>query len=190
MDLFDDGPDDTPVAGNSPEYTVGELSGALKRVIENEFGHVRLRAEVGRVSLPRSGHVYLDLKDDSAVISGIIWKGVASKLETRPEEGMEVIVTGRITTFPGQSKYQIIIEDMKPAGMGALMAVLEKRKAALAAEGLFDPARKRPLPYLPEIIGVVTSPSGAVIRDILHLWLCRAPDVHPRLHMPLPVLTA
>ncbi|MBB3993005.1 exodeoxyribonuclease VII large subunit [Sulfitobacter undariae] len=183
MDLFDDGPDDTHAAGNSPEYTVGELSGALKRVIENEFGHVRLRAEVGRVSLPRSGHVYLDLKDDSAVISGIIWKGVASKLETRPEEGMEVIVTGRITTFPGQSKYQIIIEDMKPAGMGALMAVLEKRKAALAAEGLFDPARKRPLPYLPEIIGVVTSPSGAVIRDILH----RLRDRFPRKVLIWPV---
>lgn len=183
MDLFDDAPDDTPAQGNSPEYTVGELSGAIKGVIENEFGHVRLRAEVGRVSLPRSGHVYLDLKDDAAVISGIIWKGVASKLATQPEEGMEVIVTGRITTFPGQSKYQIIIEDIQPAGMGALMAVLEKRKAALAAEGLFDPARKRPLPYLPEIIGVITSPSGAVIRDILH----RLRDRFPRKVLIWPV---
>ena len=183
MDLFDDRPDDTPAQGNSPEYTVGELSGAIKRVIENEFGHVRLRAEVGRVSLPRSGHVYLDLKDDSAVMAGIIWKGVAARLGTMPEEGMEVIATGRVTTFPGQSKYQIIIEDIKPAGMGALMAVLEKRKAALAAEGLFDPARKRPLPYLPEIIGVVTSPSGAVIRDILH----RLRDRFPRKVLIWPV---
>lgn len=183
MDLFDDEPEDTPATGNSPEYTVGELSGAIKRVIENEFGHVRVRAEVGRVSLPRSGHVYLDLKDDKAVISGIIWKGVAARLDTMPEEGMEVIATGRITTFPGQSKYQIIIEDIKPAGMGALMAVLEKRKAALAAEGLFDAARKRPLPYLPDIIGVVTSPSGAVIRDILH----RLRDRFPRKVLIWPV---
>ncbi|MEP3441421.1 MAG: exodeoxyribonuclease VII large subunit [Sulfitobacter sp.] len=183
MDLFDDGPNNAPTQGNTPEYTVGELSGAIKRVIENEFGHVRLRAEVGRVSLPRSGHVYLDLKDDKAVMAGIIWKGVASKLATQPEEGMEVIATGRITTFPGQSKYQIIIEDIQPAGMGALMAVLEKRKAALAAEGLFDPARKQPLPYLPEIIGVVTSPSGAVIRDILH----RLRDRFPRKVLVWPV---
>lgn len=183
MDLFDDGPEDALAAGNSPEYTIGELSGAIKRVIENEFGHVRVRAEVGRVSMPRSGHLYLDLKDDKAVMAGIIWKGVASKLDTMPEEGMEVIATGRITTFPGQSKYQIIIEDIKPAGMGALMAVLEKRKAALAVEGLFDPARKRPLPYLPEIIGVVTSPSGAVIRDILH----RLRDRFPRKVLIWPV---
>lgn len=183
MDLFDDGPEDVPAQGNSPEYTVGELSGAIKKVIENEFGHVRLRAEVGRVSLPRSGHVYLDLKDDKAVMAGIIWKGVASRLTTMPEEGMEVIATGRITTFPGQSKYQIIIEDIQPAGMGALMAVLEKRKAALSAEGLFDPAHKQALPYLPEIIGVVTSPSGAVIRDILH----RLRDRFPRKVLIWPV---
>lgn len=187
MDLFDDrpenGPDGPSTQDNSPEYTVGELSGAIKRVIENEFGHVRVRAEVGRVSLPRSGHMYLDLKDDKAVMAGIIWKGVAAKLTTLPEEGMEVIATGRITTFPGQSKYQIIIEDIKPAGMGALMAVLEKRKAALAAEGLFDAARKKPLPYLPEIIGVVTSPSGAVIRDILH----RLRDRFPRKVLIWPV---
>jgi exodeoxyribonuclease VII large subunit len=187
MDLFDDpaeeGLDAKAQAGNSPEYTIGELSGAIKRVIENEFGHVRVRAEVGRVSLPRSGHVYLDLKDDKAVMAGIIWKGAAAKLDSMPEEGMEVIATGRITTFPGQSKYQIIIEDIKPAGMGALMAVLEKRKAALSAEGLFDPAHKRPLPYLPEIIGVVTSPSGAVIRDILH----RLRDRFPRKVLIWPV---
>ncbi len=164
MDLIDD-----PAEGlNSPEFTVTELSGAIKRVIEGEFGHVRIRGEVGRVSRPRSGHIYLDLKDDKSVISGVIWKGVSARLDTQPEEGMEVVATGRITTFGGQSKYQIVIEDIKPAGMGALMALLEKRKKLLAAEGLFAAERKRPLPYLPEVIGVVTSPSGAVIRDILH----------------------
>ena len=179
MDLIDD-----PREGqNSPEFTVTELSGAIKRVIEGEFGHVRIRGEVGRVSRPRSGHIYLDLKDDSSVISGVIWKGVSARLETQPEEGMEVIATGRITTFGGQSKYQIVIEDIKPAGMGALMALLEKRKAALAAEGLFAPERKRPLPYLPEVIGVVTSPSGAVIRDILH----RLRDRFPRKVLIWPV---
>ncbi|MCX8225091.1 MAG: exodeoxyribonuclease VII large subunit [Sulfitobacter sp.] len=171
MDLIDD-----PREGqNSPEFTVTELSGAIKRVIEGEFAHVRIRGEVGRVSRPRSGHIYLDLKDDSSVISGVIWKGVSARLETQPEEGMEVIATGRITTFGGQSKYQIVIEDIKPAGMGALMALLEKRKAALAAEGLFAPERKRPLPYLPDVIGVITSPSGAVIRDILHRLRVRFP---------------
>ncbi|UWR29059.1 exodeoxyribonuclease VII large subunit [Sulfitobacter sp. W002] len=179
MDLFDD----PAAAGNSPEFTVTELSGAIKRVIEGEFAHVRIRGEVGRVSRPRSGHVYLDLKDDRSVISGVIWKGVTARLETQPEEGMEVVATGRITTFGGQSKYQIVIEDIKPAGMGALMALLEKRKAALAAEGLFAPERKRPLPYLPEIIGVVTSPSGAVIRDILH----RLRDRFPRKVLIWPV---
>ncbi|MDF1728938.1 MAG: exodeoxyribonuclease VII large subunit, partial [Sulfitobacter sp.] len=164
MDLIDD-----PAEGlNSPEFTVTEISGAIKRVIEGNFGHVRIKGEVGRVSRPRSGHIYLDLKDDRAVISGVIWKGVAAKLQTQPEEGMEVVATGRVTTFGGQSKYQIVIEDIKPAGMGALMALLEKRKKQLEAEGLFEAARKRPLPYLPEVIGVVTSPSGAVIRDILH----------------------
>ncbi|KUF11206.1 exodeoxyribonuclease VII large subunit [Pseudoponticoccus marisrubri] len=162
MDLLDDEP------GNTPEFTVSELSGAVKRTIEGEFGFVRVKGEIGRVSRPRSGHVYLDLKDDRAVISGVMWKGVAARQQTQPEEGMEVVATGRMTTFPGQSKYQIVIEDIRPAGMGALMAMLEKRKAQLQAEGLFDPARKQPLPYLPEIIGVVTSPSGAVIRDILH----------------------
>ncbi|MBU2962825.1 exodeoxyribonuclease VII large subunit [Citreicella sp. C3M06] len=162
MDLFED------EQGNTPEFTVSELSGAVKRTIEGEFAHVRVRGEVGRVSTPRSGHIYLDLKDDRAVISGVVWKGVAGRLAQQPEEGMEVIATGRLTTFPGQSKYQIVIDDIRPAGVGALMAMLEKRKAALQAEGLFDETRKRPLPYLPEIIGVITSPSGAVIRDILH----------------------
>lgn len=179
MDLIDD-----PAEGlNSPEFTVTELSGAIKRVIEGEFGHVRIRGEVGRVSRPRSGHIYLDLKDDKSVISGVIWKGVSARLETQPEEGMEVIATGRITTFGGQSKYQIVIEDIKPAGMGALMALLEKRKKMLEAEGLFAADLKRPLPYLPDVIGVITSPSGAVIRDILH----RLRDRFPRKVLIWPV---
>ncbi|MGB8624462.1 MAG: exodeoxyribonuclease VII large subunit, partial [Paracoccaceae bacterium] len=160
---------DEPAPGmNAPEFTVTEISGAVKRMIEGEFTHIRVRGEIGRVSRPRSGHVYLDLKDDRAVLSGVIWKGVAARLRTQPEEGLEVVATGRLTTFPGQSKYQIVIEEIAPAGMGALMAMLEKRKKALEAEGLFAPERKKPLPYLPEVIGVVTSPSGAVIRDILH----------------------
>ena len=179
MDLIDDPKD----AGNAPEFSVSEISGAVKRMIEGEFSHVRIKGEVGRVSRPRSGHVYLDLKDDRAVIAGVMWKGVASRLQTQPEEGMEVVATGRLTTFPGQSKYQIVIEDLKPAGMGALMALLEKRKAQLQAEGLFDADRKGPLPYLPEVIGVVTSPSGAVIRDILH----RLRDRFPRKVLIWPV---
>jgi exodeoxyribonuclease VII large subunit len=179
MDLLDD-----PVEGvNSPEFSVTELSGAIKRVIEGEFSHVRIKGEVGRVSRPRSGHIYLDLKDDKSVINGVIWKGVAGRLQTEPEEGMEVVATGRVTTFGGQSKYQIVIEDIKPAGMGALMALLEKRKTMLSAEGLFEESRKRALPYLPDVIGVVTSPSGAVIRDILH----RLRDRFPRKVLIWPV---
>ncbi|MEM7506407.1 MAG: exodeoxyribonuclease VII large subunit [Pseudomonadota bacterium] len=160
--------DDGPQGVNTPEFSVSEISGAVKRMVEGEFGHVRVRGEVGRVSRPRSGHVYLDLKDDRAVLAGVMWKGVASRLATQPEEGMEVIATGRLTTFPGQSKYQIVIEEIAPAGAGALMAMLEKRKKTLAAEGLFAAERKRAIPFLPRVIGVVTSPSGAVIRDILH----------------------
>ena len=179
MDMFED---DTP-ASNQPEFTVSELSGAVKRVIEGEFGLVRVRGEIGRVSRPASGHLYYDLKDDRSVIAAITWKGQAARLSVRPEEGMEVVATGRMTTFPGQSKYQLIIDDIAPAGAGALMAMLEKRKAALAAEGLFDPARKQQLPYLPKVIGVVTSPSGAVIRDILH----RLRDRFPRHVLIWPV---
>ncbi|WP_050931619.1 exodeoxyribonuclease VII large subunit [Aestuariivita boseongensis] len=179
MDLIDD-----PQPGqNAPEFSVSEISGAIKRMIEGEFSHVRIRAEVGRVSRPRSGHIYLDLKDDRAVLAGVMWKGVAAKQVTQPEEGMEVVAVGRLTTFPGQSKYQMVIEEIRPAGMGALMAMLEKRKAQLAAEGLFAPERKKPLPYLPEVIGVVTSPSGAVIRDILH----RLRDRFPRKVLIWPV---
>jgi exodeoxyribonuclease VII large subunit len=180
MDLIDDSP--TP-PGNQPEYTVSELSGAVKRVIEGEFGLVRVRGEVGRVSRPASGHLYFDLKDDRAVIAAISWKGQAARMQVRPEEGMEVVATGRMTTFPGQSKYQLIVDDVAPAGAGALMAMLEKRKAALGAEGLFDASRKKPIPYLPRVIGVVTSPSGAVIRDILH----RLRDRFPRHVLVWPV---
>jgi len=168
-DLFDDD------GGNAPAMSVSQLSGAVKRVVEGEFDHVRVRGEVGRVSKPASGHLYLDLKDDRAVLASVVWKGVASKLAHQPEAGMEVIATGRLTTFPGQSRYQLVIEHIAPAGVGALMAMLEQRKTALAAEGLFAPERKQALPYLPEVIGVVTSPSGAVIRDILHRLRARFP---------------
>ncbi len=182
MDLIED--DDSETAGgNAHEYTVAEISGAVKRTLEGAFGHVRVRGEIGRVSRPSSGHVYFDLKDDRAVIAAVSWKGQAAKLSVAPEEGMEVIAIGRLTTFPGQSKYQLIVDDLVPAGAGALMVMLEKRRAALAAEGLFDAARKRPLPYLPEIIGVVTSPTGAVIRDILH----RLRDRFPRHVLIWPV---
>jgi exodeoxyribonuclease VII large subunit len=179
MNLFED----PAPPGNAPEFTVSELSGAVKRVIEGEFGLVRVRGEVGRVSRPGSGHLYFDLKDDRNVLAAVSWKGQAARLTTRPEEGMEVIATGRLTTFGASSKYQLIVEDIQPAGAGALMAMLEKRRAMLAAEGLFDAARKKPIPYLPGVIGVVTSPSGAVIRDILH----RLRDRFPRHVLIWPV---
>lgn len=153
---------------NAPEFSVSELSGAIKRRLEDDFGNVRVRGEMGRVTLARSGHVYVDLKDANAVLSAVMWKGVAAALKFRPEEGMEVIATGKISTFPGSSKYQLIIERLEPAGIGALLAQLEERRKRLTVEGLFDPARKQALPYLPSVIGVVTSPTGAVIRDILH----------------------
>jgi exodeoxyribonuclease VII large subunit len=178
-DLFED----AAPASNSPEYTVSELSGAVKKVIEGEFGLIRVRGEVGRVSRPASGHLYFDLKDDRNVIAAISWKGQVARMQVRPEEGMEVVATGRMTTFPGQSKYQLIVDDVAPAGMGALMAMLEKRRVALAAEGLFDASRKKAIPYLPGVIGVVTSPSGAVIRDILH----RLRDRFPRHVLIWPV---
>ena len=168
---------------NQAEFSVSELSQALKRTLEDGFSHVRVRAELSRVSRPASGHCYFDLKDDRAVISAVIWKGNLSRLKIQPEQGLEVIITGRVTTFPGQSKYQIIVETMEPAGAGALMALLEERKKKLAAEGLFDEARKRPIPFLPQVIGVITSPTGAVIRDILH----RLADRFPRHVLVWPV---
>ena len=169
---------------NIHEFTVSELSFALKRQIEENFAHVRVRGEIGRVSRPGSGHVYLDLKDEKSVLAAVIWKGTVSGLRIKAEQGLEVIATGRLTTFPGQSKYQLVIEHLEPAGVGALMALLEERRKKLAAEGLFDETRKRPIPFLPEVIGVVTSPSGAVIRDILH----RLADRFPRRVLVWPAL--
>ncbi|SFG99439.1 Exodeoxyribonuclease VII large subunit [Palleronia marisminoris] len=166
MELFED--DRSGPGGNAHEFTVSEISGAVKRVIEGEFDRVHVRGEVGRVFIARSGHLYFDIKDDRNVLASVAWKGQVGALTQRPEEGMEVIASGKLTTFGSQSKYQLSVDDVRPAGVGALMAMLEKRKKALEAEGLFAAERKRPLPYLPEVIGVVTSPSGAVIRDILH----------------------
>ena len=154
---------------NALEFTVSELSQAVKRTVEDEFGHVRVRGEIsGFRGQHSSGHAYFTLKDENASIDAVIWKGSWSRLLFKPEEGLEVIATGRLTTFPKSSKYQIVIEQIEPAGAGALMVLLEERRKKLLAEGLFDKARKRALPYLPRIIGVVTSPTGAVIRDILH----------------------
>lgn len=153
---------------NVVEFSVGELAQAIKRALEDGFGYVRLRGEISGYRGPHgSGHCYFALKDDKAKIDAVIWRAVFSKLRFRPEEGMEVIAQGRVTTYPGSSKYQIVIETMEPAGIGALMALLEERKRKLAAEGLFDEARKRPIPFLPRVVGIVTSPTGAVIRDML-----------------------
>ncbi|MDO6416399.1 exodeoxyribonuclease VII large subunit [Sphingomonas sp. BIUV-7] len=159
---------------NSPALSVSELSGALKRSVEDAFGHVRVRGEISGFKRVGSGHCYLTLKDDRACLDAVVWKG--TPLAFRPEDGAEVIATGRLTTFPGRSRYQIVIERMELAGQGALMALLDQRRRALAAEGLFDQARKRALPFLPRKIGVVTSPTGAVIRDILHRLEDRCPS--------------
>ena len=159
--------DDSPT--NAAEFTVTELSGSIRRTVEDAFGYVRVRGEISGYRGPHSsGHAYFSLKDDRARIEAVIWKGVFSKLKHRPEEGLEVIASGKITTYPGSSKYQIVIDAIEPAGAGALMALLEERRRKLAAEGLFDEARKQLLPFMPKVIGVVTSPTGAVIRDILH----------------------
>ncbi len=166
-----------PYAGDNAEpLTVSEISQALKRTVEDQFGFVRLRGELSGVKRAASGHMYCALKDENAVLDGVMWRGNAGRLPFRPEDGLEVVATGKITTYPGRSKYQIVIERMELAGEGALLALLEKTKARLEAEGLFDPARKRPLPYLPRTIGVVTSPTGAVIRDILHRLADRFPS--------------
>ncbi|MCC0026475.1 MAG: exodeoxyribonuclease VII large subunit [Zhengella sp.] len=166
--------DESP--SNAAEFTVSEISGALKRVVEDAFGHVRLRGEVSGYRGPHaSGHAYFALKDDRARIEAVIWRGSFQRLRFKPEEGMEVIATGKLTTYPGSSKYQIVIENLEPAGAGALMALLEERKRKLAGEGLFDAARKQALPSLPRVIGVVTSPTGAVIRDIIHRITDRYP---------------
>lgn len=157
------------VAGdNAPALSVSELSFALKRTVEGAFDHVRVRGEISGFKRVASGHCYFTLKDESANIDAVIWRGQAAGLRFRPEDGIEVIATGRLTTYPARSRYQIVVERLELAGQGALMALLDKRRQALAAEGLFDEARKRPLPFAPRTIGVVTSPTGAVIRDILH----------------------
>ena len=171
-------------AGNIHEFTVSELAGSLKRTVEDAFGHVRVRGELGRVVVAKSGHVYFDIKDERSVIASIAWKGTAARFRFRPEEGLEVIIEGRMSTYPGRSQYQLIVETMEPAGAGALMALLEERKKKLADEGLFSAERKKRLPFLPKTIGVVTSPTGAVIRDILH----RLRDRFPRRVLLWPVL--
>ncbi|ABS62243.1 exodeoxyribonuclease VII, large subunit [Parvibaculum lavamentivorans DS-1] len=179
-------PSDTqsPAANNAHEFSVSEISFALKKTVEETFGHVRVRGEITGYRGPHSsGHCYFGLKDDKARMDAVIWKGNFGKLRFKPEEGMEVIATGKLTTYPGSSKYQIVIDHLEPAGVGALMALLEERRKKLAAEGLFAAERKRALPFLPEVIGVVTSPTGAVIRDILH----RLQDRFPRHVIVWPV---
>ena len=179
MDL----PDDTrsgllanvAAGDNSPALSVSELSGALKRTIETAFGQVRVRGEISGFKRHGSGHCYFTLKDENACIDAVVWRTNAAALAFRPEDGAEVIATGRLTTYPGRSKYQIVVERMELAGEGALLALLEKRRKSLAAEGLFDASRKRRLPFFPRLIGVVTSPTGAVIRDILHRLEDRCP---------------
>ncbi|HMK88658.1 MAG TPA: exodeoxyribonuclease VII large subunit [Methylocystis sp.] len=162
--------------GNAPELRVSELAAALKRTIEDRFGLVRVRGEISNYRGPHaSGHAYFCLKDEGARLDAVVWKGTFARLKTKLEEGLEVVATGRLTTFPGKSAYQIVVEAIEPAGVGALMALLDERRKRLAAEGLFDLDRKRPLPYLPAVVGVVTSPTGAVIRDILHRLAERFP---------------
>jgi exodeoxyribonuclease VII large subunit len=173
-----------PALKNAVEWTISELSAALKRTVEDAYGYVRVRGEVsGFRGASPSGHCYFRLKDDKAVLEAVVWKGTAGRMRVKPEEGLDVIATGRLTTFPGSSKYQIVIDSLEPAGIGALMKLLEERKKKLAAEGLFDEARKQLLPFIPEVIGVVTSPTGAVIRDILH----RLADRFPRRVLVWPV---
>jgi len=187
-----DTPDHDPETGeltetikpNIGEYSVSEISHALKRTLEDRFGHVRVRGEIsGYRGAHSSGHCYFSLKDAGAKLDAVIWRGNFTRLRSKLQDGLEVIATGRITSYPGKSAYQIVIENVEPAGAGALMALLEERKKKLAAEGLFDAARKQPIPFLPKLIGVVTSPTGAVIRDILH----RLNDRFPRHVIVWPV---
>ena len=160
---------------NLPEFSVTELSAALKRVVEDQFGFVRVRGEISGLKFHSSGHVYFDLKDEKACLNAVIWRGSVGRLKVRPEAGMEVICTGKLSTYAGSSRYQIIVEQVELAGLGALMAMLEERRKKLAGEGLFDAARKKKLPFLPDVIGVVTSPTGAVISDIMHRLHARFP---------------
>src|SRR5882762_11036596 len=172
-----------PARANLPEYTVSELSQALKRSVEENFSHVRVRGEISGYKRHSSGHCYFALKDSDAVIDAVCWRNTAIRLPIRPEDGMEVVCTGRLTTYPGRSKYQIVIDSIELAGIGALLRILEERRQRLAAEGLFAAERKKKLPFLPGVIGIVTSPSGAVIRDILH----RLGDRFPRHVLVWPV---
>jgi exodeoxyribonuclease VII large subunit len=171
-------------AHNQPELTVSELSQSLKRTVESNFDRVRVRGEISGFKRAASGHMYMALKDDNAVLDAVCWRGVAGKLAVVPEDGLEVIVTGKLTTYPSRSRYQIVVDGMEMAGEGALLKLLEDRKRKLAAEGLFAAERKKQLPWLPEVIGVVTSPTGAVIRDILH----RLADRFPRRVLVWPVI--
>ncbi|HTZ35437.1 MAG TPA: exodeoxyribonuclease VII large subunit, partial [Stellaceae bacterium] len=170
-------------ASNRPEYTVSELAAALKRSIEDNFSYVRVRGEISGYKRHGSGHCYFALKDADAVLDAVCWRTTAIRLAVKPEDGMEVVATGRLTTYPGRSKYQLVVDSLELAGRGALLKLLEDRRRRLAAEGLFDAERKRRLPFLPGVIGVVTSPSGAVIRDILH----RLADRFPRRVVVWPV---
>ena len=193
MSVSDPGPD-SEAAGllakadagdNSPPFSVTELSGALKRTVEDAFGYVRVRGEISGWKRHGSGHCYFTLKDEGACIDAVLWRGQAARLQFAPEDGAEVIASGKLTTYPGRSKYQLVVDRLELAGEGALMALLDKRRRSLAAEGLFDESRKRKLPFLPKTIGIVTSPTGAVIRDILHRLADRCPT-HVLL-WPVPV---
>lgn len=177
-------PDQKESGLNTPVFTVSEISGDLKRVVEGAFSFVRVRGEISGFKRAGSGHLYFRLKDEDAVLDAVCWRGSANRLSAVPEDGLEVIVTGRVTTYPGRSNYQIVVEAMEVAGEGALLKLLQDRKAALGAEGLFDADNKRDLPFLPKVIGVVTSPTGAVIRDIMH----RLNDRFPTRVLLWPVL--
>ncbi|MFB0923222.1 MAG: exodeoxyribonuclease VII large subunit, partial [Alphaproteobacteria bacterium] len=182
--LHDDLLRDSPGANQPPVVSVTELSGDVKRTVEDKFAYVRVRGEVSGFKRAASGHLYMALKDADAVIDAVCWKGKAGQLEIQPEDGLEVIATGRVTTYAARSKYQLIIDRIEVAGEGALLKMIEERRKRLTTEGLFDADRKAALPFLPDVIGVVTSPTGAVIRDILH----RLEDRFPRHVLLWPVL--
>src|SRR5262249_627941 len=171
---FDTAPEAAPKS-NIREFTVSEISNLLKRTVQDAFPCVPSKGEISRSSRHSSGHCYFDLKDDRSVLGAVIWKTGFARLKVKPEQGLEVVCTGRFTTFPGQSKYQLVVEEMELAGLGALMAMLDARKKKLAAEGLFDTTRKKTIPFLPRVVGVITSPTGAVIRDIMHRLSDRCP---------------
>ena len=181
---MNEGVRESGVGGNIKAYSVGELSIALKRAVEENFGWVRVRGEISGFKSAASGHLYFSLKDDKAVLDSVCWRGTASRLGMQPEDGLEVVASGKLTTYPSRSRYQLVVESLEIAGEGALLKLLEDRKKKLAEEGLFDEARKQTLPYLPMTIGVVTSPTGAVIRDILH----RISERFPRHVLVWPVL--